>query len=560
MADKCRICAVEFDIAPEHLRFYEQMSPVFDGRRHLIPPPSLCPGCRKRRRLLWRNELHLYSRQCGLCGTKIVSIYSPDKSFPVYCNDCWWSERWEAQQFGRPFDFNQTFAEQFLALQGQVPRLALYNSKSENSAYSNHATGNKNCYMTAACFESENACYSRMIRSSKDIIDSRSCRSGCELCYECILCEQCYDLKFSRYCKNCAHSAFLYDCHNCRNCYRCAGLRNKQYCCGNKQYSKSEWKNFLPQLSSFRTLCREKETFASFLTAVPHCGVHFTNVVHSAGDDLFDCDNCQECYDMRNAQDCSCTELGGDLSDVGDCYGVGPGELLYEANGLYRGYHCAFVNLCYFGSLLFYCDNCQGSNDVFGCVGLKKADHCILNRQYAKQEYQTLAARIIEHMRTTGEWGEFFPAPCSPFGYNETAAAEYYPLTREQAAALQFLWTDYQPPDPEAKTVITKAQMAELPDGISDVPDEVLDWALSCEVTGKLYRIVKPELAFYRANGLPLPRRSPEQRHTDRAALLNPRKLWPRSCAECNRQIRTTYSPDRPESILCEECYAHVVC
>ena len=31
-----------------------------------------------------------------------------------------------------------------------------------------------------------------------------------------------------------------------------------------------------------------------------------------------------------------------------------------------------------------------------------------------------------------GEWGEFFPSTLSPFGYNETVAQEYFPLTREE--------------------------------------------------------------------------------------------------------------------------------
>jgi len=35
-------------------------------------------------------------------------------------------------------------------------------------------------------------------------------------------------------------------------------------------------------------------------------------------------------------------------------------------------------------------------------------------------------------MRSTGEWGEFFPHELSPFGYNETVAQEYFPLTEEE--------------------------------------------------------------------------------------------------------------------------------
>ena len=39
-------------------------------------------------------------------------------------------------------------------------------------------------------------------------------------------------------------------------------------------------------------------------------------------------------------------------------------------------------------------------------------------------------------MKMTGEWGEFFPHEMSPFGYNETVAAEYFPLTRKEALSM----------------------------------------------------------------------------------------------------------------------------
>jgi hypothetical protein len=31
-------------------------------------------------------------------------------------------------------------------------------------------------------------------------------------------------------------------------------------------------------------------------------------------------------------------------------------------------------------------------------------------------------------MQTTGEWGQFFPLWLSPFAYNESLAADYFPL------------------------------------------------------------------------------------------------------------------------------------
>ena len=41
---------------------------------------------------------------------------------------------------------------------------------------------------------------------------------------------------------------------------------------------------------------------------------------------------------------------------------------------------------------------------MFGCCGLKKGKNCILNRAYSAQEYETHCGKIIDHMRSTGEW------------------------------------------------------------------------------------------------------------------------------------------------------------
>jgi len=97
--------------------------------------------------------------------------------------------------------------------------------------------------------------------------------------------------------------------------------------------------------------------------------------------------------------------------------------------------------------------------------------------------------------------------------------------------------------------------MSKLPENISDIPDDILNWALTCEVSRRPYRIIKKELEFYRKHNLPIPRRHPDQRHLDRMSLRNPRKLYDRNCMKCGIEIKTTYSPERPEIVYCEECY-----
>jgi hypothetical protein len=89
----------------------------------------------------------------------------------------------------------------------------------------------------------------------------------------------------------------------------------------------------------------------------------------------------------------------------------------------------------------FYSSHCINSvSYAFGCSSLKNAHHCILNTSYSIAEYETLCGKIIDHMKSTGEWGEFFPHELSPFGYNETVANEYFPLIEKEIKKKEWKW------------------------------------------------------------------------------------------------------------------------
>lgn len=148
------------------------------------------------------------------------------------------------------------------------------------------------------------------------------------------------------------------------------------------------------------------------------------------------------------------------------------------------------------------------------------------------------------------EWGVFFPAHLSPFGYNETVAQDYYPLTKQEALNQGFNWYD----EPESTQQHLGVHYA-IPENIKDVLDDITKQILTCEATGKPYKIIPQELEFYRKMQLPIPRKCPDQRHKERLALRNPRKLFTRNCSKCRTEMQTTYSPERPETVYCESCY-----
>jgi hypothetical protein len=203
---------------------------------------------------------------------------------------------------------------------------------------------------------------------------------------------------------------------------------------------------------------------------------------------------------------------------------------------------------------LLYCDLAISSSDCFGCVGIKNGRYCILNKRYSKEEYEELVPKIISHMRSSGEWGEFFPASISSYAYNQSVAnePEYYPMTKKGVQSRGWSWYEGKEEPPKADRIV---RAGDHPDGIDSIPDDIVHWAIQCEATQRPFKIIKQELDFYRSMRLPIPRLHPDERHRRRIALRNPRKLWKRNCAKCKKQISTSYAPERPEKVYCESCY-----
>ncbi|MDR0650610.1 MAG: hypothetical protein LBG59_04325 [Candidatus Peribacteria bacterium] len=57
-------------------------------------------------------------------------------------------------------------------------------------------------------------------------------------------------------------------------------------------------------------------------------------------------------------------------------------------------------------------------------------------------------------MQTTKERGEFLHPSLSGFGYNESAANEYFPSTQTEAEQACYNWSTYEAPQPTADKII----------------------------------------------------------------------------------------------------------
>lgn len=543
MSSITRTCAVSekpFVITEEDQVFYAKVG---------VPLPTLCPEERQRRRLAHRNERHLYHRTCDFTGKSVISNYAPDAGMVVYENQTWWSDKWDARDFARDFDFNRPFFEQFHELFQKVPQLALYVWNSENSSYCNYVGHVKDSYLIFGSVYSEK-CYYGSPYYSLECVDTLVVRD-CSYCYECVDCRKLYECFYCQDCHGSSNLIYCYDLQGCRDCIGSAGLRNKQYCIFNEQKTKEEYEQFFKKLDLCNSEVRKnlQDNLGALKLKIPHRFMQSNQVEAVSGNYIYQSRNATDSYYIDRCQDvCYCMQV----VDLKDCYDnnfTEENELCYEYLGAYQNTRVLFSKFCNRVSESYYCDSCFTSKHLFGCVGLKNAEYCILNKQYSKEEYHDLIARIVEHMKTTGEWGEFFPVTLSPFGYNETVADEYFQMSQKDVINRGYAWKE------EDLSSSYQGPLLEIPNNIQDVSDEILKQILKCEITGKLYKIIPQELEFYRKMKLPIPRRCPDQRHRDRLALRNPRKLWDRKCAQCHILLQTSYAPDSLPKVYCEACY-----
>ncbi|MAF79958.1 hypothetical protein CL629_02675 [bacterium] len=574
------MCSAEFEILPEDISFYEKIE---------VPEPTFCPRCRMQRRFTWRNERTLYKRKCDATKESLISVFPEDSPFTVYSQKYWWSDEWDSLEQGREYDFSKPFFQQFRELMEAVPLQALFNTNAVRSEYCNHSLDNKDSYLSFGSTFGENVNYSNRVAKCVDSYDLYIGHKA-EQCYDSLYLENCIGLRFSQHSKSCLNSWFLFDCQNCSDCFGCVGLKNKQYHIFNEPYSKEEYeKKISKYIGSYSGVQRAKEEFQKFLLTRPHRHAHLINAKESTGEYLENIRNSKHCFDIINGMENSkyCTWGGYGWKDSYDGMGVGVAELMYEVvdaggAGGSASSRTLFSVVTSSASETRYSYACHSTQNVFGCIGLRGKEYCILNKQYSKEEYEALLPKIIQHMNEMPyedsggrkyKYGEFFPSEISPFAYNETIAQEYYPLTREEAEAGGLRWqapdTKEYSPEKLSEDLLdriedTDSSYAGIVVGCAHASDKESECSHNCATA---FKVLDKELEFYQAMNIPFPRLCPNCRHFERLALRNPLRLWKRRCdckatsshahgnEPCSKEFETTYSPEQKEIIYCEDCY-----
>jgi hypothetical protein len=520
----------------------------------------------------------------------MISVYSEDKPYKIYCHECYFGDGWNPMDMGREVDFSRPFLEQFKGLQRDVPRQYAFVFQNVNSEYTNGSAYNKNCYLIFVSDHNEDSQYSYSIFNCRNVCDLLN-STECELCYECVTCRKCYRVSFSEDCAASQNLAFCRNCTNCHDCLGCVKLKNQEYSIFNQLYSKEEYER---RIAEMRLDTREGQERANleareFWKNYPVKYIHGFQNTGVTGDYLFNSKNSFRCFDSDALEDCKFMNHGNKSKFVYDAYVcVDNSEYSLEIIGALAAQNTKFSAWPFTSFDCDYVDNCENSNNLFGCVGMRKKQYCILNRQYSKEEYGPLREKIIKQMNDVPyvdakgriyKYGEFFPAELCPFSYNEAVVQEYFPLTKEQAIAEGYRWKD-----PEDKGYDITLQPENIPDSIAGVGDEILAQVIGCEHEGtctdgctSAFRITPAELQFYRRVGIPIPKLCFACRHFARLGKKNPIELHHHTCqcagaassngaykntgahvhgtSPCPSEFETTYPPGSPAIVYCESCY-----
>jgi hypothetical protein len=554
----CQNCKQEFTIEPDDFSFYEKMK---------VPAPTFCPDCRMMRRFVWTSGRILY-RQKFDSGEEGITFYPPGTLHKIYSQEKWWSDEWDPKSFGKEYDFSKSFFEQWINLFRKVPHPTLYTSHTTmiNSPWCNGASELKNCYLCFRSDFSENCAYTNTMSRNKDCVDV-ALTNDSELCYETVMTNKCYRAFWTQDCEDSHDIWFSRDLIGCSDCIGCINLRNKQYYILNQPYTKEEYMAEIKELNfgSLKNVNDFKKRAQKLFLTQPRKQFHGRKNVNTTGAYIFNSKNVNDSYQVGNAENIRYSQFLkiGPSKDAYDytMFGLNS-ELVYESVwvGLtIRNIKFSFWN--YGARDLEYSFACHGSGNLFGCVGIRNSEYCILNKQYTKEKYQDLVEQIKKQMmeipyidlrKNEYRYGEYFPAEFSPWAYNETSAYEFWPIQKEEVVKNGYTWRDSDEREYKSATVSVE-------DDIKDITDEIIDGILKCDTCGKNYKIIEMELDFHRKMNLPIPHQCPLCRDRERIKQLDPIEIFLRKCAKCGNNIKTSYAPDRPEIIYCEQCYQQEV-
>jgi hypothetical protein len=548
-------CEREFDITKEDIEFLKLLR---------APAPNYCPTCRRIRRFNNMGWSQLFKKKCNAPGhtESMISIFSEACPFPVYDYKYFADDEFDPFSFGIKYEEMKSPMTTLLNFRKKFPVPSFLNRdpSSINSEYSNGGRNLKNGYYVMACYHVEDAWYSLMINKSRNVMDSYTIIDS-EFVYGSVNSDHLYKSSFVYFSSNCTDSNFLFDCRNCMDCFGCVNLRNARYCVYNKQLTKEDYESFIDSITPFsRNILKEcSEKFWQLVKSLPLNGPRIISSNDVVGAKIINSRKLFNVTDGVNSENIRHADGALSHKDSMDIlYSGGHSSLLYMCTNI--GSQSSRVKFSISSKFCVNCEfvfNSKNLNNCFMCFGLQNKSYCILNKQYEEKEYFKIIDEIKTTMLQIGEYSDGPGFEFSPQAYNFSIGQILYPLNEEQIKK----FGGYIAEEPETNVgdieILKKDQ---IPQTINEVTDDILNKAISCEITNRPFKIIPSELSFLRRMGLPLPVTHPSVRMSSRWKISPVGKKYQTKCKKCDKDMETLFDPEENYIMYCEKCYQQEVC
>ncbi len=551
---ECGNCKENFQIYEEDIDFYQMLR---------VPPPKLCPLCRKKRRFghLMRVP-KFFKKPCSAPGhtEEVITVFPPASPHKIYDFSYYHSDSWDAAEFGRQYNEAKQFFEQFKQLFFEVPHIALERDPyGVNCDYTLGGKGGKNNYYCAMGYQSQDCMYCLDGRFSNNLVDCSVIYKS-ELCYGSVSSTSCSRCIMAVGCSQCLDSAFIYECKNCSHCFMSSNLRNKSYVFENEQLTKEEYEKRIKliNLGDRKIFNEYSRKFVEMHGKAFHRAAQTVHCKNSIGDNLTEGDNCYFAFRGGKAENIRYLDNFENVKDSMDGTNM-LGERIFESV-LALGSKIHFSMYARNCTFMEYSSECLNCNYCFGCVGLKNKKFHIFNKPYSENEYYEKIDLIKTEMLKNGEYGEFFSLSLGLMPYQSSSGQYFFPLSEEEAQKQSIPWYD-EPESRIPENMRLRYAPADVPQNIKEVSDDILSEAIICEITKKPFRLIGPELDFYRRMNLPIPTKHPWARLMERKEWKHPIWPYPFICPRCKEKSFSVYNQDQQAklNILCEPCYLREV-
>ncbi len=422
------------------------------------------------------------------------------------------------------YDFSKTFFENFKDLIENTPVLSrMVYEWLENCEYSESVTYSKNVYLSFIVINNcENILYTFYSQDNcKDVINWVMVWDNSEQIYFSAWIIKWHKIFYSKYIVNSNNIWFSTNLIWCSECILCDNLENKNYCIKNIEYSKEKY------FEEKEKILKEKDKFFDYYKWLNKTAKNLAskNTRWSFCVESENIENGYFTYRLKNARNAMFVWHSEWRQNVYDTF-WSDDPWTWEIYGSVNLWWTDNQYLCDWvvWSNLYYCFSCFNCSYCIWCNWIINKSYCILNKQYSKEDWETMATKIFEQMENDQILGKFFPWDLNPYYFNDTVAWLIWDFSKQEVEAEWYLWRDEKVKvDIKEWSEIIYTESSLLPPRLRGIEGELINkyqwynsdwtWYINPEILNKVikdekwnyYKITKIEYDFLIKHGLPLP-------------------------------------------------------